>query len=496
MKKYFLYICIIMSINIAGMSQNTLPIRKAAVAGKFYSNDSAELLKYFEKEFNQITILPTDNKTRALIVPHAGYFYSGRTAAYGYSTVREKNKYKNVFIIGNSHIAAFDGATVFHGSAFETPLGNVEINSEITGALQQNNIFKFPQQYQASDHILEVQIPFLQYVLDPDFKIVPITIGTKSKYALNKITELLKPYFTEENLFVISTDLSHYTTYSDAIKADNAIVQSILSGDVNQFEKAVEQNESAGIKNYVTAICGYSAVYVLMKLTGESNDFVFEKQKYSNSGDVSNETDRVVGYVSISVRERDKKEIVEEEETLSFSDDEKKIIFDIVRGSIEAKFGGKKYSLPDNLPEMLNEKCGVFVTLKLDDRLRGCIGTFRQDKPLAENLNEMAISAAFGDPRFMPLTENEYKIVEIEVSVLTPMQKISDEKKIVLGKHGIYIKRGNMSGTFLPQVATETGWTLDEFLGHCSRDKVGIGWDGWKKEGAELYIYESIILNE
>lgn len=477
-------------------AQNNLPVRKAAVAGQFYPGDAEALEKYFEKEFNQITIAPNDKKVRAIIVPHAGYMYSGRTAAWGFATLREKNNYKNVFILGSSHIAAFDGATVFHGSAFETPLGIAEIDTEITASLQQNNIFKFPQQYQVEDHVLEVEIPFLQYILEPGFKIVPITIGTKSSYALNKIAEALKPYFTEDNLFVISTDLSHYPSYSDAVKADSAVVQSILSGNPQTFDAVARSNENSGIKNYVTAICGYSAVYVLMSMAGSSHGFIYEKLKYSNSGDVSGDFDRVVGYAAIAVREGDLKETEETKDTFAISANDKKIMFGIARNSIESRLSGVPYSLPDSLPEMLNEKCGVFVTLHLNEKLRGCIGTFRQDRELGRNIQEMAMAAAFNDPRFEPLTKEEYKNIDLEISVLTPMQKIDSVEQIVLGKHGIYVKRGNMTGTFLPQVATETGWTLEEFLGHCSRDKAGIGWEGWKDEETEIFIYEAIILKE
>ena len=496
MMKHLLILLAVMSIFSDTNAQNSLPVRKAAVAGQFYSGDAEELEKYFEKEFNQITIAPSNKKVRAIIVPHAGYIYSGRTAAWGFSTLREKNNYKTVFILGSSHVAAFDGATVFHGSAFETPLGVAEIDTEITASLQQNNIFKFPQQYQVEDHVIEVEIPFLQYILEPEFKIVPITIGTKSGYALNKITEALKPYFTEDNLFVISTDLSHYPSYSDAVKADSTVVQSILSGNPKTFDAVVRSTENSGIKNYVTAICGYSAVYVLMSLVGNNQEFTYEKLKYSNSGDVSGDFNRVVGYAAIAVRERELKEDEEKTNTFFISENDKKVMFNIVRNSIESKLSGVPWQLPDLLSEMLNKKCGVFVTLHLNEKLRGCIGTFRQDRELARNIQEMAIAAAFNDPRFEPLTKEEYKSIELEISVLTPMQKINSVEEIELGKHGIYIKRGNMSGTFLPQVATETGWSLEEFLGHCSRDKAGIGWEGWKNKETEIYIYEAIILNE
>ncbi len=138
----------------------------------------------------------------------------------------------------------------------------------------------------------------------------------------------------------------------------------------------------------------------------------------------------------------------------------------------------------------------MFVTLHLDGKLRGCIGTFRQDAELAGNIKDMARAAAFSDPRFGPVSAEDFDKIELEISVLTPMRKIDSTEQIVPGKHGIYIKNGNRSGTFLPQVATEQGWTTEEMLGHCSRDKAGLGWDGWKDAATEIYIYEAIVLKE
>jgi len=126
--------------------------------------------------------------------------------------------------------------------------------------------------------------------------------------------------------------------------------------------------------------------------------------------------------------------------------------------------------------------------------LRGCVGSFSQNTPLYKVIEEMAIASAIHDTRFNPVTKSEFEKIKIEISVLTPLKKISSIKEIILGKHGIYIKKGYNSGTFLPQVATETGWTVEDFVGRCSQDKAGIGWDGWKN--AELYTYEAIVFNE
>jgi AmmeMemoRadiSam system protein A len=139
----------------------------------------------------------------------------------------------------------------------------------------------------------------------------------------------------------------------------------------------------------------------------------------------------------------------------------------------------------------LNQKCGAFVSLYKNGRLRGCIGHFGEDYPLYEVVKEMALSAAFNDPRFSPLSRDELDDIEIEISVLTPMRRIQSLDEFELHRHGIYIRKGHRSGTYLPQVADEVNWTKEEFVSHCSQDKARLGWDGWKD--AELYVYEAIV---
>jgi len=145
------------------------------------------------------------------------------------------------------------------------------------------------------------------------------------------------------------------------------------------------------------------------------------------------------------------------------------------------------------LTESVKVKCGAFVSVYVNSKLRGCIGTFSEDAPLHRNVCNMALSAATSDTRFSPIDFSEVDDLKIEISVLSPRKLINDISEIVLGKHGIYIRKGINRGTLLPQVAISQRWTVDEFLGNCARYKAGIGWDGWKT--AEVYTYEAIVFN-
>lgn len=138
--------------------------------------------------------------------------------------------------------------------------------------------------------------------------------------------------------------------------------------------------------------------------------------------------------------------------------------------------------------------CGAFVTLTKGEKLRGCMGMMMSEKPLLNTVRDMAVAAAVEDPRFPRVSLKEMEQVEIEISVLSPLKKIEHISEIVIGKHGIYLVKGRSSGVYLPQVATEAGWDIEQFLGHCAREKVRIGWDGWKN--ADIYIFTSTVFSE
>jgi len=165
--------------------------------------------------------------------------------------------------------------------------------------------------------------------------------------------------------------------------------------------------------------------------------------------------------------------------------------FHAISGRIDPK---NRFNSPrEELTDVLESKCGAFVSVYVNLKLRGCIGTFSEEEALYKNVRKMAVSAATEDGRYSSIHPDELSRLEIEISVLTPRQKIYDPAEIVIGKHGIYIKHGANRGTLLPQVAVKQNWTATEFLGSCSKYKAGIGWDGWKT--AELYTYEAIVFS-
>jgi AmmeMemoRadiSam system protein B/AmmeMemoRadiSam system protein A len=488
MKHPFLPLLVV--VLCAAMHAGVAGDRPAAVAGQFYPGSAEELRASLQDLFAHAAPRGSADPVLAVIVPHAGYVYSGRVAASGFAQILSDRQIENIFVVGVSHHASYEGAAVYVAGDFVTPLGKVAVNREIGRTLlEHRDLFLEHNPAHAVEHALEVQLPFLQFHLKKPFRIVPVLLGTSDPGLCARVADVLRPYLKPENLFVISTDLSHYPNYQDAVATDRKTIDAVLSRSADRLLATVTENAQAGIRQLVTSMCGLGAVLVLQSMVGSDESVRYTLVQYGNSGDVpAGEQGRVVGYAAISVSKPGK-------ESFHLRPEDRRQLLAIARTTL-AEYLRTGHLPPDNgrLPDALKTPCGAFVTLKKRGALRGCIGNFSGTQELARTVQSMAVSAATEDSRFSPVSAEELAGLDIEISVLTPMRKISSPDEIELGKHGIYMRKGGRAGTFLPQVARETGWSLEEFLGHCAQDKAGIGWSGWKD--AELFVYEADVFGE
>ena len=469
--------------------------RIASSAGQFYPSDPQELKSLLKKCFSKVSFTPIDGELMAIISPHAGYVFSGEVAAAAFKQIDPNKTYLTIFVIGLSHRNSFAGASIYTIGNYETPLGEVVVDLQLAEKLaSKNDVMGFEPAYQLSEHSIEIQLPFLQYHLKKPFKIVPILLGTTDTDVCRKVAKVLEPYFVSGNLFVISTDFSHYPTYDVAKKVDKCTADAIITNDPDRLLKAIKAFEFMHEPHLTTGICSWPGVYTLLKITYNKPGIQIVPIMYRNSGDSEyGKKDRVVGYHALAVTQ----ENVEcNDDSASMTEADKKMLLTLARHTISNYLTTGK--IPDvnaeTLPDSLHEKRGVFVSLHKDGALRGCIGHFEGDKPLWFIVQELAIASSTRDNRFPPVTLAELTRIDIEISILTTLRKISSAKEIILGKHGIYIKKGDKTGTFLPQVASENGWTKEEFLGQCAYNKAGILWDGWRD--AELFVYETCIFGE
>lgn len=479
--------------------QETLINRQPVVAGRFYDSDPDKLRTNLKELFSDAEKNISEN-VLAIISPHAGYPCSGVVAATGFNQIDNNKEYENIFILASSHNIQFNGASIYNIGNYNTPLGTVKVNIPLAKKLvNKYNFFSYHPDAHRNEHSLEVQLPFLQYIMKKNFQIVPIVLGTQDPEMCNNISKALKPYFNSDNLFIISSDFSHYPAYEEAKVVDKATADAILSNSPDQLIEVIGKNSKRGVSDLSTSLCGWTSVMTLLCMTENNPDITVSQIQYKNSGETCGDRKSVVGYQSIvfsSGKPIKSAPQDEKEETFVLTDKDKKDLLRIARNTIEEYINNNNIPgiVTEGFSETLLTKCGAFVTLHKHGALRGCIGRFKPDDPLYKVIQNMAVSSSTRDKRFPKVTSKEIKDLEIEISVLTPMKKIESIDEIQLGKHGIYIKKGHMSGTFLPQVATDTKWTKEEFLGHCSRDKAGLGWEGWKN--ADVFIYKAIVFSE
>jgi MEMO1 family protein len=401
-------------------------IRPAAVAGMFYPREPRVLAAEVQALLGGVEeVAPRLGFPKALVVPHAGYVYSGPVAARAYDELAgARGIVRRVVLLGPVHRVPVRGLAAPGALAFETPLGTVPVDHAALRALHDLPQVVKSDPAHAMEHSLEVQLPFLQTVLG-EFTLVPLAVGMASVAEVAEVLERL--WGGPETLVVISTDLSHYHSYDEARSVDSATLARIAACATD-----IDHDEA----------CGATPLNGLLSFA-RKRSLPVRLLAACNSGDTAGGRDRVVGYSSFA--------LYEVSETQAGS-----ILLGIARGAIEEKLLGKK---PDALDAPWLQKPGAtFVTLLKDGQLRGCIGSLQAARPLAQDVADNALGAAFRDPRFPELSAAEWPRCRVEVSLLGALRPLSfaDEadllRQIRPGEDGLILEADGRRGTFLPQV--------------------------------------------
>ncbi|MFA5155993.1 MAG: AmmeMemoRadiSam system protein B [Candidatus Omnitrophota bacterium] len=460
-------------------------IKEPNVTGAFYPADKERLSATVDSLLDSVNPEAVKGEIFALICPHAGYTYSGRTAAYAYKLVKNK-PYKTVIVIGTSHRYGFPGISIYPSGSFRTPLGEIEIDKEFSAKLlNKNEIIYFEPRAFAEEHSVEVQLPFVQRAL-PGAKIVAVVMGDCSLETCDKFVAVLNEAIAGRNdvLLVASSDMYHGEDYEECELVDAATVSYLKNMDA--------QGLYYGLREGKLQMCGgWPAVTVIMlaKELGHDKLVVLDR---TNSAVVTGRKMKgewTVGYVSCAIDQ-------EKGETAMLNDEQRKKLLKLARNSIETYLKtGEELAVTESDP-VLTKVMGAFVTLSENGELRGCIGNIVGQQPLYLTVKNMAVAAAVSDPRFRPVRITDLKKIGIEISVLSPLVRVGSAEEIILGKHGVVVKRGSNSGVFLPQVATETGWTKEEFLSSLCSHKAGLPADAWKDPATELYTFSAEVFSE
>ncbi len=440
-------------MGVTTSQRGPMSVRPAAVAGMFYPANAAELNSNLDDYLSNETTATSSPK--AIIAPHAGYIYSGPVAGSVYSNVAQlRDVIKRVVLLGPAHRVYVDGIAIPTATHFATPLGNVELDSATLNKLSNLSFIEYMDIAHSQEHSLEVHIPFLQKVLD-DFVLIPLLVGNASAEEVAAVLESL--WGDAETLIVVSSDLSHYHQYQDAKDIDADTTRLIEAMDYQHI--GPEQ------------ACGCMPMRGLLKLAKQKN-MQLHTLDLRNSGDTAGPRDRVVGYGAYALYEDG-----------ILDDKGKECVFTVMKRSIEQGLSNGSPYKPDisEYDQSLTQRYAVFVTLELDNQLRGCIGTTEAQMPLIEAVAHFAHAAAFSDPRFPALTTDEYQKTSISLSILTSptVLEFDDETHLIAqlrpGIDGLIIEKGRHRATFLP-VVWESLPQPTQFISHL-KQKAGIRQD-------------------
>jgi hypothetical protein len=470
-------------------------IRPPYVAGAFYPADANELGKMMDGFLARASAEKLEGDLVALICPHAGYEYSGGVAAYCYVQLKGRS-YDRVVVIAPSHYESFPFSSIYEGTAYRTPLGDVPVDRDFAAKLVKlSSTIQFSGRGHGEvqghgEHALEDQLPFLQRVLGR-FKLVPIVMGDPRYDACRALgIALAKAVQGTNTLILVSSDLSHYHPYNEAEQMDHQILKLIEEWDYLSLSQNVERNIWNGP-------CGGGPIVAAMIAAERLGAHHAQILNYANSGDVTGDKSRVVGYGAVAlVAEKENKKRGRKSAEFSLTPGEKEELLKIARQSVVTAVREQRfYPVPAGEPEALQDARGAFVTLKEHGDLRGCIGYMSPVKALADTVRDVAAYAALQDRRFRPVSEGELAMLEYEISVLSPLQKVEDIKQIQVGEHGLLIRKGDNEGVLLPQVPVEEGWDRHTFLQQVSL-KAGLPPDAWRDEDAELFMFTALVFGE
>lgn len=483
MKKrpFSLFAVLLISVVVLFSGFTSADVRKSLFAGKFYpshANEIRSMIEDFRDRISRDELSSYSTKElKALIMPHAGYFYSGWTASHA-TFLLEESSFNKVIVMGPDHTTGFKGSIVNCADSWHTLLGHIEVHRDAKKISDEYSFLKSMEEPYLREHSIEVILPFLQYALK-EFSLVPVVVGRAD---IDKTAAAMESIIDNDTLIVASSDLSHYLNYSKAKKADRGTIDNILQF---KYKKLLQSSNSA---------CGRLPVAVLLRIAEKKGWEPFLIH-YSNSGDASGDHGKVVGYSVIAFFKKEHEQMNQE-----FTSQQGETLLNLARITIAEKLGvevdeERKKTVEQKLDnDIFTIKRGVFVTLHKKGRLRGCIGSLSSDLSVRQGIVDNAVNAAFKDPRFPALDSSELENIDIEVSILTTPKELeySDSQDLLskLRPHidGLIIKRGFRSATFLPQVWEQLP-DPKTFLSHLCR-KAGLKKNEWRDGTVKVMTYQ------
>ena len=471
----------------------SLKVRKPVVAGRFYPGEKSKLTDLLDQIFLESTDQKFYKSVNAVIVPHAGYAISGRIAARAFAHVN-LNGIQRVIVIGPSHHVGFHGISVAPYDSYRTPLGDVDVDVSACNHLYcSDQLYTRYEEAHRYEHSLEVELPFIQRIA-PESKIIPLVTGDLSLQEIREAATRLHDLWDTSTLLVISSDFTHYgeqfgycpfskkKASKSLEKLDQGAIHHILQKDTDGFVNYIQETGAT--------ICGRIPITILLALMEKC---VISAEPhlidYTNSGKILNDYTNSVSYASILTDNEQGLQYLDA--SLSLTKKDKQFLLKLARDAIAAKLNNEVVQISDGASQYLYKSGSVFVTLRIDGKLRGCIGSIKPEGSLIDNVIRNAQNAAYDDPRFRPLPADELHKITIEIACLRMSKDITTLDQIILGKHGIILEKEDRRAVFLPQVPIEYGWDKETTLENLSL-KAGLNKTAWYQQGTKFSIFETV----
>jgi AmmeMemoRadiSam system protein B/AmmeMemoRadiSam system protein A len=502
-------------------------VHTSPIAGSWYPKEPEALRRLLEGALEKAPAPdPTEaGRLIAVVVPHAGYAYSGITAAHAYKWIGQRRP-KRILMIGPSHHAAFRGISFGDFESYETPLGRIPVDPVGRKLLETCPLVGFHPEAHGKEHSLDIQVPFLQVIFpESPPSILPLLVGRLEEEDYPTLARCLNELLDNETVLVVSSDFTHYGPRFGYVPFpyEGGVAEKIRHLDQGACDKIVDLDRE-GFLSYHEAtgitVCGCRPIALLLELLpGNARP---ANLHYATSGQLTGDYRNSVSYYSLAFTRRalwgpeagasgsrpergrtmqkannPPRKSAAGEATLTSA--EKATLLRLARDTVEGYVKDRKAPDPRGGPyaitPALREHRGAFVTLKAHGKLRGCVGYIQPIEPLYEAVQQNAINAATRDSRFRPVKSDELSTIEIDISVLTPPAPVSSYQDIVPGRHGIILKKGSHQAVFLPQVASEQGWDLPQTLRHLSL-KAGLSGDDWRDPDVEFLVFTAEVVEE
>jgi AmmeMemoRadiSam system protein B/AmmeMemoRadiSam system protein A len=485
-------------------------VHQAEGASRWYPGDPERLRSAVEAYMAQAEVEAVPGRPLAVIVPHAGYVYSGSVAGHAFRALQDAGCVDHtVAVIGDTHAGMGRAdVAVWAAGAFETPLGLIHVDEAMAQALvDADSRIEHEKRAFQSEHPVENQLPFIQ-VACPGAQIVPVVIRYPSLDNAQMLAEALLSALSHTErpvLIVASTDLSHYYPYQQARQIDEVTLQAIASLEPEAVLNSPQRCDELGVVDEPLTMCSMGSVMTALIAARQMGASQATVLHYANSGDVPfGGRDQVVGYGAVVLWEPREgsggsayEDVVFALPSLPEKPGEPIVLSPYVQDEllVLARRTIEQFLASEAVPPFrasdpaFQQPLGAYVTYEKDGALRGCLGRLDGDWPVYLNVQYAAIASALNDPRFEPITLEELKDLDIEITVLHPMREISDPKEIWIGRDGVLMRVGDEAGAlFLPQVPVDQGWDVEDTLLNLCH-KAGLPDDAWKRDDARFYVF-------